>query len=88
MKGRGMGFRGSSPSAPYVGIGRGGKPRCQSPEVAGAAGSGLGLRRGRGPASRQASSLSSLEARLVSLRAEIAEVEEAIGNMKKETKPD
>jgi len=28
MYGRGFGFRGSSPGWPYIGIGRGGLPRC------------------------------------------------------------
>ena len=28
MYGRGFGFRGSSPEWPYIGIGRGGLPRC------------------------------------------------------------
>jgi hypothetical protein len=32
--GRGFGFRGASPAWPYVGRGRGGLPRCWSPEVA------------------------------------------------------
>ncbi len=32
--GRGFGFRGASPAWPYVGRGRGGLPRCWSPELA------------------------------------------------------
>ena len=31
--GRGFGFRGASPGWPYTGRGRGGLPRCWSPEV-------------------------------------------------------
>jgi ferredoxin len=34
--GRGFGFRGASPSAPYIGRGRGGLPRCWSPGAWGA----------------------------------------------------
>jgi hypothetical protein len=34
--GRGFGFRGASPAWPYVGRGRGGLPRCWSPDVYGA----------------------------------------------------
>ena len=32
-RGSGFAFRGTSPSWPYIGRGRGGLPRCQSPEV-------------------------------------------------------
>ena len=32
-KGSGFAFRGTSPSWPYIGRGRGGLPRCQSPEL-------------------------------------------------------
>ncbi len=32
--GAGFGFRGSSPPWPYVGMGRGGLPRCQYPSIA------------------------------------------------------
>lgn len=35
--GRGFGFRGSSPSWPYIGRGRGGLPRCQHPGLYGRA---------------------------------------------------
>ena len=35
--GRGFGFRGASPSWPYVGRGRGGLPRCRYPGLAGPA---------------------------------------------------
>ncbi|MFC1918513.1 DUF5320 domain-containing protein [Chloroflexota bacterium] len=36
--GRGFGFRGASPSWPYVGRGRGGMPRCGHPGLRGVAG--------------------------------------------------
>jgi len=39
-QGMGFGFRGSSPPWPYVGIGRGGLPRCQAYMGYGAAGTG------------------------------------------------
>ena len=40
--GRGFGFRGISPAWPYTGRGRGGLPRCMSPEVTGYAGPAYG----------------------------------------------
>jgi hypothetical protein len=44
MRGQGFGFSGSSPPWPYVGRGRGGKPRCQYP---GNTVTGQGLARGK-----------------------------------------